>query len=86
MHEDVVMRYIKAFVIMLSPICSHWSEYVWMDVLGNKTSITKALGLTTIDVDAVAKQIYKYISDTIDSFEIIGPAKEKEKEEEKFCS
>ena len=80
MHEDVVMRYINAFVVMLSPICSHWSEYVWMDVLGNKTSITKALWPETVDVDPVVKQIYKYISDTIDSFrKSLAPPKKKKK-------
>ena len=80
MHEDVVMRYINAFVVMLSPICSHWSEYVWMDVLGNKTSIMKALWPVTVDVDPVVKQIYKYISDTIDSFrKSLAPPKKKKK-------
>ena len=44
MHEDVLKRFIDVYAIMLSPICSHWCEYVWMDVLGNTTSITKALG------------------------------------------
>ena len=68
MHEDVLKRFIDFYVIMLSPICSHWCEYVWMDVLGNTTSITKALWPEPMEMDIVVTQIQKYVMDTIDSF------------------
>jgi leucyl-tRNA synthetase len=84
MHEDVLMRYINAYTIMLSPICSHWCEYVWMDVLGNETSVTKALWPTTVEMDIVIMQIQKYVMDTIDSFrKSLAPPKKKKKKKKK---
>ena len=84
MHEDVLKRFIDVYVIMLSPICSHWCEYVWMDVLGNTTSITKALWLETMEMDIVVTQIQKYVMDTIDSFrKSLAPQRRKKKKKKK---
>jgi leucyl-tRNA synthetase len=35
MHEEVVMTFINALVIMMAPITPHWSEHVWSNVLNN---------------------------------------------------
>jgi len=29
MHESVVMRFIRTVVVMMAPICPHWSENLW---------------------------------------------------------
>ena len=34
MHQDVVLRFIRAVVVMMSPITPHWSENLWADVRG----------------------------------------------------
>ncbi|CAO3622167.1 unnamed protein product [Cunninghamella echinulata] len=33
MHKDLVLSYIVNQTLLLSPICPHWAEYVWKDVL-----------------------------------------------------
>lgn len=42
MHGPTLRRVIKAQVIMLSPIITHWSEYVWRTVLKEEGSVTQA--------------------------------------------
>lgn len=39
MHHDLVKRYVSLQALMLTPIAPHWAEYMWIDVLGNTTSI-----------------------------------------------
>lgn len=33
MHKDLVLRYIEMQTLTLAPICPHWSEHVWRDLL-----------------------------------------------------
>ena len=39
MHRDLILRYIKAQVIILSPICPHTCDYLWREVLKEKGSV-----------------------------------------------
>ncbi|KAK3939257.1 leucine--tRNA ligase, cytoplasmic [Diplogelasinospora grovesii] len=39
MHKDLVLKYIRLQALIISPIAPHWSEYIWMEVLGEKQSI-----------------------------------------------
>ncbi len=32
MHKDLVLRYIEVFILLISPICPHWSEKKWKDL------------------------------------------------------
>ena len=43
MHKDVVTRFIQLEALLLSPVITHWSEHIWMQVLKNPNSILKAL-------------------------------------------
>ncbi len=43
MHYDLSIFYIKLQALLLAPIAPHWSEYIWLDVLGNSYSIQTAL-------------------------------------------
>jgi leucyl-tRNA synthetase len=36
-----VNRYIRAFTIMISPICPHWAQHIW-ELIGEKGLIHKA--------------------------------------------
>ena len=60
MHVDVVTRFINALVVMMSPICPHWSEHIW-GLLGKKQthvpddaqSVGTAQGVTQSEAQAV---------------------------------
>lgn len=41
MHRAVIMRFIEAQALLISPICPHWAEHVW-GLLGKPGSITHA--------------------------------------------
>jgi len=43
MHADLSRQYIKLQALLLCPLAPHWSEYMWLDVLGEATSIQHAL-------------------------------------------
>merc|ERR1712000_571125 len=80
MHAGVVRRWIESTAVMMSPITTHVSEYVWMDVLGNKTSVTKASWPGVVDVDPVISKMFSYVTDTISNFRnSMAPPKPKKK-------
>ena len=41
-HRDMALLFIEIEALILCPIVPHWSEHVWMDILGKKTSIMSA--------------------------------------------
>lgn len=43
MHNDVVSKFIEVQTLVMAPIIPHWSEYLWTEVLGHKTSVMNAL-------------------------------------------
>ena len=43
MHVDVITRFINALVVMMSPICPHWSEHIW-GLLGKKQAQAQTMG------------------------------------------
>jgi leucyl-tRNA synthetase len=42
MNRDLIMRFIRVQILLLSPICPHFCEWVWLKLLNEKVSITKA--------------------------------------------
>lgn len=41
MHADVLTRFIDTIVVMMSPICPHWSEHLW-GLIGGAGSVSDA--------------------------------------------
>ena len=39
MHSTIIMRYIEASTIMIAPICPHFAENIWMNLLKNENSV-----------------------------------------------
>lgn len=42
MQRELVLRYIELQALLMAVIAPHWSEYIWLEVLGKKTSIHSA--------------------------------------------
>jgi leucyl-tRNA synthetase len=47
MHSTLIKRFIEVQLILLSPICPHICEHIWLNVIQNKESILKASWPTT---------------------------------------
>jgi leucyl-tRNA synthetase len=87
MHQDVLRRYIESATVIMSPITSHVSEYIWMDLLGNTTSVTKASWPEPADADPAVISKFKYVEDTIASFrKSMEPPKKKKKKKGKAAA
>ena len=41
MHKDVILRFVEALVVMICPICPHWSEHLW-GLLGRPGTVCDA--------------------------------------------
>lgn len=39
MHADLIKRFLRTQALLLAPICPHWSEYVWSNLLKEEKSI-----------------------------------------------
>ncbi|KAK4667545.1 cytosolic leucyl tRNA synthetase [Podospora pseudopauciseta] len=39
LHKDLVFKYIRLQALLLTPIAPHWADFVWQEILGEKTSI-----------------------------------------------
>lgn len=42
MHKDLVLKYIETQILLLTPVAPHFAEYIWREVLGNKTTVQDA--------------------------------------------
>ncbi|KAI9024276.1 leucyl-tRNA synthetase [Phycomyces nitens] len=66
MHKDLVERYIEFQTLFLAPICPHWSEHLWTDILHKPTSVVDApFPQPTAPVDEVVLASADYVRRTI---------------------
>lgn len=68
MHKGCLMRLIRAQVIMMSPIITHWSEHVWRDILGEPKSVMVADWPEIRGGDESPLDIVDYIEDMLKDF------------------
>lgn len=47
MRADLVERFVEVEVLLLAPICPHWAEHIWRNVLGRRTSIQRVRTVQT---------------------------------------
>ena len=59
MHAIVVKRFIHALVVMMSPICPHWSEHLW-EVLGEAFTVCDAAWPSFKPYDKLVRKQYVF--------------------------
>jgi len=42
MHHELVRRYVELQALMIAVVAPHWSEYLWLQILGKETTIQNA--------------------------------------------
>jgi leucyl-tRNA synthetase len=68
LHEEVCMRFINSMVVMMSPICPHWSEHLWVNILGNPESVCKTRWPAFSPYDPLARKKYNFFKDFVVTF------------------
>jgi leucyl-tRNA synthetase len=61
MHRDLVLRYIKVQALLLAVIAPHWAEHIWLEVLGEPSTIQKALFPVAPEPDPALTAAYRYV-------------------------
>ncbi|KAK4472683.1 hypothetical protein MN116_003913 [Schistosoma mekongi] len=70
-HTELIRRYMKIQLLLLSPICSHICEHIWLNLLNNKTSIfCEKWPELTCPVDRILLLQGRYIDDTAHAFRL----------------
>jgi leucyl-tRNA synthetase len=67
MHSGLVYDWIRSNALMLSPFTPHFSEHIWQDVLGEKTSVQQARFPVVQPVDQIALARNEYMRNAVDS-------------------
>ncbi|GJJ71844.1 leucyl-tRNA synthetase [Entomortierella parvispora] len=61
MNHDLIMRYIEVQTLIISPIVTHWSEYVWGTLLGKEGLVVNARWPKAGEVDENVLQEIEYL-------------------------
>jgi len=67
MHKDVIKRWIESLVILICPVCPHWSEKIWK-TLGKEGLAVKAPWPVTDPEDKIMSRQAKFLRDSLKNF------------------
>ncbi|VDQ05277.1 unnamed protein product [Trichobilharzia regenti] len=71
LHIDLIRRYMNVQLLLLCPICSHVCEYIWLNLLKNKTSIfCETWPKLSRPVDRILLLQGRYIDNTAHAFRL----------------
>ena len=65
MHKDLIFRFMDVQTRLISPICPHYGEHVWAEILGRDGFVVKAGWPVASPPDPTLKKANRYLQDTI---------------------
>ncbi|KAJ1558521.1 cytosolic leucyl tRNA synthetase, partial [Nowakowskiella sp. JEL0078] len=65
LHRDLVLRFIEVQALLITPICPHFAEFVWRDLLKKKESVQFALWPKAEKADTSVLEAAKYLRDIL---------------------
>lgn len=68
---DLIKKYIKIQIILLSPICPHVCEYIWGDLLKKNGSILNAKWPAVGEINEILIKSSEYLMDAAHTFRIL---------------
>lgn len=86
LHADLVDKWTRWLAILLLPITPHFSEYLWLKILNEKTTVNKAVFPKVPAVDPVLSAAREYIKDTASNVNSAESAQLKKKAKGKTTS
>jgi len=66
-HEGLVRKWVESLIILICPICPHWSETLWKD-LGKDGMAVRALWPTSGEEDKLLTRQAKFLRDSLKNF------------------
>ena len=82
-HGELIHRYVTLQALLLSPIAPHWSEYIWLEVLSQPSTIQNALWPECPVADASLTAAREYVRATSSSITSAEAAQQKRKDKGK---
>ncbi len=79
MHKDLIFKYIEYQALLLAVIAPHWSEYIWLEVLGKPNSIQFAIFPDVAAPDAGLSAMRDYVRNTSSNITSAEAAQQKRK-------
>merc|ERR1712194_885609 len=77
MHKTVISKWIEALIILICPICPHWSEALWSKI-GKEGLAVKAPWPVADEEDKLLTRQAKFLRDSLKKFRgIVGKAKKR---------
>ncbi|MCJ1309094.1 cytosolic leucyl tRNA synthetase [Agyrium rufum] len=86
MHCDLITRYVELQALILTPICPHWCDYIWQEVLHKESSIQTALWPSVSTPDSSLSAAREYVRATSSSITSAEAAQLKKKDKGKNIS
>jgi len=68
MHCAVIRKYLEALIIMMTPVMTHWSEYIWGTILKNEGTVHRAPWPAESGLPPELLLQDKYLQDVVASF------------------
>eukprot|EP01135_Chromosphaera_perkinsii_P012079 Nk52_evm17s2579 gene=Nk52_evmTU17s2579 len=87
MHKDLIRRFIEVQAILISPICPHFAEHLYTNLLGHPNSVLKASWPKVAHVDQSLIKASQYLSSLSHDLRVkMTPKKKKGPEPPKITS
>lgn len=83
MHRDLVLQYIELQALLLTPIASHWADYIWQEVLHKPSSVQLAFWPSVPTPQASLTAAREYVRSTTSNITSAEGTQLKKKEKGK---
>jgi leucyl-tRNA synthetase len=70
LNREVIERFIRVQVLLISPVCPHWAEHIWRNVLHEQGSVLKASWPVVGPIDNDLLKRNDYLSHTLHNFRL----------------
>ena len=70
MNQAIMERFFEVQTKMLAPICPHWCEHVWRNLLGKEGSVLKGGWPVAGKIDLLLLRTDKYLRDTLTNLRV----------------
>jgi leucyl-tRNA synthetase len=83
LHRDIVERFIRVQILLLTPLCPHWCEHIWCTLLGGDFSVRRAAWPVAEPVDEALSRASAYLQERLRSWRLLILKGERKKGKKK---
>eukprot|EP01029_Cantina_marsupialis_P029100 TRINITY_DN779796_c0_g1_i1.p1 TRINITY_DN779796_c0_g1~~TRINITY_DN779796_c0_g1_i1.p1 ORF type:complete len:2023 (-),score=836.43 TRINITY_DN779796_c0_g1_i1:182-6250(-) len=71
MHITVVKKFMSALLVMMSPICPHWADFCWRNVLKKEGSVVHAKWPVVGEIDPTIMEAGEHLESLLKTFRTV---------------